>query len=162
MGNIPECGEHMIYIFDLDGTLADISHRLHFIEQKPQDWKAFFAACVDDKPIVEVIDVLLALHSRGHEIVIFTGRSDEVEDETVAWLECRRIPFTTMFMRKAGDHRPDHIVKSELLDSYYGTWKWHDDALGERIAGVFEDRQQVVDMYRARGLRVFQVAEGKF
>jgi hypothetical protein len=32
----------------------------------------------------------------------------------------------------------------------------------ETIGGVFEDRQQVVDMYRARGLRVFQVDKGHF
>jgi hypothetical protein len=31
----------MIYIFDIDGTLADISHRLHFIQQESKDWKAF-------------------------------------------------------------------------------------------------------------------------
>jgi hypothetical protein len=36
---------------------------------------------------------------------------------------------------------------------------WREDL---PILGVFEDRQQVVDMYRAKGLRVFQVADGKF
>jgi FMN phosphatase YigB (HAD superfamily) len=33
----------MIYIFDIDGTLADISHRLHFIQQEPKDWRGFYS-----------------------------------------------------------------------------------------------------------------------
>ena len=31
-----------------------------------------------------------------------------------------------------------------------------------RVVGVFDDRQQVVRMWRALGLTVFQVAEGDF
>ena len=41
-----------LYIFDLDGTLALIKHRRHFVEREPhhQDWERFYAACVDDGP----------------------------------------------------------------------------------------------------------------
>jgi hypothetical protein len=59
-------------------------------------------------------------------------------------------------MRKSGDHREDHVVKGELLDQIL-----KDRHLSE-LGAVFEDRQQVVDMYRERGLRVFQVAPGNF
>lgn len=51
----------MIYIFDIDGTLADLSHRLHFIQKKPADWDGFFAACSDDAPIPEVIELIQRL-----------------------------------------------------------------------------------------------------
>jgi hypothetical protein len=66
-------------------------------------------------------------------------------------------------MRAEGDHREDNIVKSELLDKllkYEGFPNEFPPSV--KISGVFEDRQQVVDMYRARGLRVFQVAKGNF
>jgi len=63
-------------------------------------------------------------------------------------------------MRKEGDHREDNIVKSELLDQILTQYPQVKEQF--KIAGVFEDRQQVVDMYRARGLRVFQVAKGDF
>jgi len=33
-----------VYVFDLDGTLANIDHRLHFIKTKPKNWPAFFEA----------------------------------------------------------------------------------------------------------------------
>jgi hypothetical protein len=144
----------MIYIFDIDGTLADISHRLHFIQEKPADWRGFFVACPEDKPISEVIEIAKALAPR-HSIKLITGRSDEIEQQTSLWLNQQGIFFSDLLMRKSGDHREDSVVKAELLDRLltYAT---------EPIAGVFEDRKQVVDMYRAKGLRVFQVAEGDF
>jgi len=45
----------MIYLFDIDGTIANLSHRLHFIQQEPADWNAFFMSAGDDEPIWEVI-----------------------------------------------------------------------------------------------------------
>ena len=145
----------MIYIFDIDGTLADISHRLHFIQNKPADWRAFFAACVDDKPIVEVVEIAKALQPH-HSLKFITGRSDEVETQTAQWINDQGIFFSDLLMRKAGDHRQDNVVKSELLDILTARYSL------DSIAGVFEDRKQVVDMYRQRGLRVFQVADGDF
>ncbi len=146
----------MTYLCDIDGTLADLSSRLHFIQQKPADWTAFFKACPDDKPIAEVIEIIRALNSYGNKVVLISGRSDEVKKETSRWLLENGIIYDGLLMRKVGDHREDSIVKSELLDQFL-----QDYPLDE-IGGVFEDRQQVVDMFRARGLRVFQVAPGNF
>ena len=41
---------------------------------------------------------------------------------------------------------------------------WLDDIFPDKndIFAVFDDRQQVVDMWRANGLTCFQVAEGDF
>ena len=50
-----------LYIFDLDGTLALIEHRLHFIQGPEKDWRGFFAAVGDDKPNLPVIRTLQAL-----------------------------------------------------------------------------------------------------
>jgi hypothetical protein len=146
----------MLYIFDIDGTLADCSHRLHFIQQKPADWPAFFWSCVDDKPIPEVIALARALRLTGHLVVLSSGRSDAVRVQTQNWMKDKGVEFSGLYMRKAGDHREDCIIKGELLEQIVKDWNSHE------IGGVFEDRQQVVDMYRAKGLRVFQVAEGKF
>lgn len=46
-----------LYIFDLDGTLADLTHRLHFLENKTDKrrWDKFHAACSKDKPKYNVI-----------------------------------------------------------------------------------------------------------
>lgn len=145
-----------IFLCDIDGTIADISHRLHFIQQEKPDWDGFFAACCDDKPIREVIETLQSLNAGEATIVLISGRSDAVRTMTQKWLHDFDVPYEELLMRKAGDHRQDHIVKAELLD------KALEDNPGTRIIAVFEDRKQVVDMWRERGLRVFQVAEGNF
>lgn len=145
----------MIYIFDIDGTLADLTHRLHHIQKEPKDWSGFFQDCDADKPIPEVIRLAQALSATDHTIVYCTGRSEDIRKKTEDWLDVWGLPRGEMFMRKSGDHREDNVVKSELLDRVL-------DLIGNVIGGVFEDRQQVVDMYRARGLRVFQVAPGNF
>src|SRR6266850_2585557 len=138
----------VIYIFDIDGTIADLSHRLHFIQNKPAKWKEFFLACKDDTPIEDVVLVLKALEAGGSRIILVTGRSDIARRETIEWFIDFGIPFDELYMRKDGDHREDYIVKSELLDKVLGNHP------GREIDAVFEDRQQVVDMYRSRGLRV--------
>lgn len=40
------------YIFDIDGTIADLSHRLPHIQKEPKDWDAFFGCVADDAPML--------------------------------------------------------------------------------------------------------------
>lgn len=63
-----------LYIFDLDGTLALIEHRRHFVENGSAKWDEFYAACVDDKPNPAVIEVMEQLLLYGNDIWIFSGR----------------------------------------------------------------------------------------
>lgn len=163
----------MLFIVDIDGTIADITHRLHYLDtlkpnggaylpatESAEVWKAFHAASVDDKPIWEVITVVRALHAAGQSIVYSTGRSDDNRAITQDWLRKWRLPSGRgLYMRKYGDHREDNVIKSDLLDQIIDDWV---DPDVMPIGGIFEDRQQVVDMYRARGIKVFQVAKGDY
>lgn len=68
-----------LYIFDLDGTLANIDHRRHIIEEPGKDddkWRRFYAACVDDLPNEPVIKILASLSNDPADIWIYSGRSD--------------------------------------------------------------------------------------
>lgn len=151
-----------LYIFDLDGTLALIGHRRHFVEGAKKDWRSFFAACVDDKPNVPVITTMQLLSMRGAEVRVWSGRSDEVRAETVRWLD-RHAGFylsdrpddPRLQMRKAGDHQPDEKLKRSWLDALTP----HDRA---RLVCVFDDRDRVVRMWRLAGVACMQVAPGDF
>lgn len=141
------------YVFDLDGTLANLTHRRPYVEGEMKDWRGFFAACAHDAPIPPVIELLLRLwNTKTVRVEIWSGRSDEVRAETEAWLAANGISSSLLTrMRKAGDHKPDDVLKREFLaDS---------DA---RPDIIFDDRKRVVDMWRAEGLTCFQVAEGDF
>jgi phosphoglycolate phosphatase-like HAD superfamily hydrolase len=137
------------YVFDLDGTLADLTHRKPLIARK--DWRGFFAAVGEDRPIDPVIGVLRDLHGAGNKIEIWSGRSDECRAETEAWLRHHGVPGDIpVIMRNAGDHRPDVMVKKEFLR---GT---------DAPDVIFDDRDSVVAMWRAEGIVCFQVAPGDF
>lgn len=152
-----------LYIFDLDGTLALIEHRLHFIQQNPKDWRAFFAAVSDDVPNEPVIRVYKALREHGAECWIWSGRSDECKAATQDWLakHCGT-KFGGWFtapeafrMRKAGDYRDDVVVKGEWLSEM-------EPPEFNRLKAVFDDRSRVVQMWRDAGIACFQVAPGEF
>lgn len=144
---------HRTYFFDIDGTLADCSHRLHFIQQTPKDWPSFFSACDRDAPIPHMIELARACQRLG-PIVCLSGRSDECLHKTQTWLGRQGILGSALFMRKAGDHRDDSVVKLELLAEAR-------EAGFEPII-IFEDRKRVVDAWRAAGVPCAQVAEGDF
>lgn len=94
-----------------------------------------------------------ALAYQGHYIEVWSGRSAEVMTETLNWLIKHGVHHSKLRMRSAGDYRQDSVVKAEWLDAM---------PEGERPALVFDDRQQVVDMWRRRHILCAQVAPGDF
>lgn len=142
----------MTIIFDLDGTLALIEHRRHLVRDGKNRWDEFYRQCVNDEPNKPVIEACSALYSVGHEIVIFSGRSEVVRGETEEWLQKFMVPYHRLFMREEKDNTPDDVLKHGWLLTHI-----HDDVLC-----VFDDRQKVVDMWRANGIPCFQVAPGDF
>lgn len=156
-----------LYIFDLDGTLALINHRRHFVERErgEQDWKGFYAACIHDLPNAPVLRVMESLR-RFSDVWIFSGRSDEVRSQTVAWLvQNTSFPsssFDSAFgtediltMRSNGDYTADDVLKRRWLDAML-------DEDRKRLVATFDDRDRVVQMWRAAGVTCFQVAPGEF
>ncbi len=103
-----------IAIVDLDGVVADVRHRLHFLQNRPKDWDGFFAAAAADPAHPEGLAVVARL-ADDHEIVFVTGRPDRLRRDTVEWLETYGIGEHRLFMRPDGDRRPAAQVKRELV-----------------------------------------------
>jgi len=174
-----------IIICDLDGTLCNIDHRLHFVQATEhgflpfvtsdgtityprKDWDAFFAGVPDDKvnePVLRVLQEMTQGNcgcTRGsrREIIFCSGRPERCRADTVEWL-----------------HRADEYMFDPELDEYKlymrqdGDFR-RDDIVKqeildkyidkERVLFVLDDRDQVVHMWRHNGLTCFQVAEGDF
>tara|TARA_B100000073_G_scaffold200745_1_gene166183 strand:+ start:615 stop:1079 length:465 start_codon:yes stop_codon:yes gene_type:complete len=148
-------------IFDLDGTLADITTRriLSTKDNGKMDWDKFFDPknIVLDKPNTPVIKIAQMFKSQGFNIIIFSGRSKATKDATRNWLHAFDVPFDLLKMRPTDDHW--HFMKDSDLKQF-----WLDDLFPNKddIFAVFDDRQQVVDMWRQNGLTCFQVADGDF
>lgn len=138
-------------IFDIDGTIAKLDHRLHYILGNNKNYDMFYEECDKDTPISVVVSLLMDMHKLGNKIVLASGRTDAVKDKTVEWLKKNNIAYDALYMRKAGDHRSDVIVKSEILDMII------DDGYDVRF--VVDDRSSVVKMWRNRGLTCLQCNE---
>lgn len=143
----------MFVVFDLDGTLADGKHREHWINRPAgeKNWRSYFADCDRDYPIGPVAGTLRALAAAGHDIEIWTGRSDKVAEKTAAWLQSHGLHGFRMRSRAAGDHTADYDLKASWLEE-----------CGRKPDLVFEDRARVVAMWRSHGIVCCQVAPGDF
>lgn len=127
------------WIFDIDGTLAQMHNR------GPFDWHKVG----DDHPVPYTIELAQMLHENGKQIIIFTGREEVCQSETVEWLNGYDIPFDAIYMRAEGDSRKDNHVKKELYETYI-QGKYY-------VEGIVDDRLQVVKMWHEMGLPVFRV-----
>ena len=132
-------------MFDIDGTVALMSGRSPYDETRVHE----------DGPNAAVIEAVRAMHAAGYAVVFCSGRTEASRAATEKWLhEHVRVPFEALYMRAVGDQRRDSIVKAELFDRHI--------RFAFDVLAVFDDRQQVVDAWRALGLTVFQVAPGDF
>ena len=149
-------------IFDLDGTLALIDKR-RAISTKPNgkmDWDIFFDPkniSLDD-PNISVIKMAQMLDSQGFNIVIFSGRSTKTRTATKHWLKTHGVPFNDFDLHMRPTDKDWHFMKDDKLKQI-----WLDSVVNkDDVFAVFDDRNQVVDMWRRNGLQVFQVADGDF
>jgi hypothetical protein len=159
-------------ICDLDGTLFNIDHRLHYVKQPKKDWKNFNSEIPNDTPNKWCLEII-KYFGLDYKIIFVSGRSEDCRLETLNSLNKHTrdiLPptvddyegydtiFLTMvyllLMRKAKDYRPDEIVKKEIYEKYI---KEKYDVLF-----VIDDRKRVVDMWRKEGLVVLHCAEGNF
>ena len=142
----------MAIAVDIDGTLADCGHRLQFIKDLPQDWDRFYEAMGRDKVIEPMASMIKDLY-RSNRIILMTGRPEKYRDMTLEWLIRNYIPFTELLMRPDDDHRPDYVLKSEML--------WTAEQMGYEINLAIDDKPAVVQMFLQRGIVCLQMPEGK-
>jgi hypothetical protein len=100
---------------DLDGVLADVRHRLTYVERRPKDWDAFFAAAIRDPVLPEGRAVVDRLVAEGHEVVWVTGRPERCRRDTVEWLRRNGFPEAELYMRGNRDYRPSRVIKVDVL-----------------------------------------------
>lgn len=142
-------------IFDLDGTLADITHRLHYIQDDEGvcDWDSFNMACDKDEIKTDIKHLLHMCKRNGRNVAIFTGRMDTAEKKTTEWLKRHEIEYDMLCMRKTKDFRSDTEVKREMFRQKFNK---------KDVWFVVDDRDKVVDMWRDLGLTCLQCQKGDY
>lgn len=145
----------MLIACDLDGTLADITHRVGYVKHKPKNWGAFYAGVHLDAPNVPVVETYKALQAAGNTMIIVSARCGSTAEVTQQWLIHHGIRWEKLYMRPEGNHIEDTIMKGLLLEKIKIDF-------GKVPDLVFDDRRRVVDFWRSHGIPCFQVAKGEF
>lgn len=138
------------YLFDLDGSYAIHEGR------SPYDYTKL-GTDSKNPAIQKIINMIGASNevqaNKTKKIIFVSGRPSNFIEETSTWIG-RLHDNYDLHMRDEGDNRKDAIVKREIYDR---------EIAGKfNILGVFDDRLQVVEMWRALGLPVFHVDYGFF
>jgi phosphoglycolate phosphatase-like HAD superfamily hydrolase len=130
-------------IFDMDGTLADVSSIRHHVSGRHKDFSAFHEASVDVPPHPEVVQAARDAKAAGHDVFIVTARDAMWRNHTAAWLGINDVPSDGLFMRAHKDRRPDYEVKSEIHDKIAQT---HD------IVHAHDDNPAVIKLWQEKGI----------
>lgn len=182
----------MDIVVDIDGTLADIAHRRHYVASKPKNWKAFERAMHLDGLNADVAWVVRSMwlndqprdgwrNEDGYKvrdlldrprIILASGRGEQSRGVTKKWLNQNFI-------------FPELPDDSEDVYTDYPLFTYHrlymrakgdnrsDVIVKEEILTAMrldgfnptiavDDRDGVVEMWRRNGLRCLQVAPGDF
>lgn len=146
-------------VLDLDGTICDCSHRVHWAQAK--QWDEFHAGIPDDKPYEDAMAFIDAIsYDNNYNMLVCTGRDEQHRAATERWFRQEGIDkyFEALLMRPDGDRSPDHELKLKLVDEYFGS---REEAL-RQVLLVLDDRDKVVEAWRNAGFRCWQVAVGNY
>lgn len=140
-------GRDNAVIVDLDGTIADHSQR-HWTD---------YGDVINDKPIHNVVNAVHNEDEMGNDIIFMSGRDDSCYEDTKLWIaRTFALPaqYVILHMRVTKDNRPDFLVKEELFQKHvHGKYN---------VLRCYDDRDQVVALWRYKGLTCFQTAYGAF
>jgi phosphoglycolate phosphatase-like HAD superfamily hydrolase len=146
-------------IFDVDGTLADVSGIRHYVLDDPRrkNFEKFHAASVYMPAHADVLELARQYHADGYAIVIVTARKERWRYVTATWLQKWDVPFDHLLMRRDDDTRRDVEVKREILAKIRQRYD---------VILAVDDNPSVIALWESEGIPVrlvpgWQIGEGE-
>ena len=145
-----------VAVFDLDGVIADASHRQHFLDashNRDKDWKGFFQACIDDVAIPEGKALAEAMRV-DMTVVVLTARIHETREKTIHWLATNEVRHDWLIMRGPRSTTPSSQWKKDQLEALQGA--------GADIRIALDDDPLNITMMHELGLPALYVHSGYY
>ena len=139
--------EKLLVLCDIDGTVANNSHRQNLLH-KFSDWDAFFAKMGSDKPIKKIINDVKILKEEGKKIIFITGRPEKYRKLTQIWLDKYVLEDYSLIMRKDNDKRNKIEVKKELF---------LENINKNEVLCFFENDTDLINLWKEMNLNVINV-----
>jgi hypothetical protein len=134
-------------VVDIDGTLSNLSHRLHLVRKEKPEWDLFFKQAADDTVNEWCKELINSLWNNGIKILLVSGRPESIRTITKRWLSQNGIHYDKLFLlRGVKDYTPDDQLKRE----------WGKKFGFSKILFVVDDRTKVVQMWRDEGATCLQ------
>lgn len=148
-------------IFDMDGTLADVSsirhHLTKFDETKRtivKHFHRFHAESVSVPAHDHVVNAAQVAHMMGHAVLVVTARKHMWRHHTAWWLAMHNVPSDMLMMRGDDDYRPDYKVKKDMLETIRKAYNvihawddnpkiiklWEEESIPTTVVPGWEDR----------------------
>ncbi|MEN3586721.1 hypothetical protein AAH978_21615 [Streptomyces sp. ZYX-F-203] len=131
-------------IFDVDGTLVDVSGIRHLIDG-PGGFAAFHLAGASCPAHPHVVEAAREAHAEGRAVLVVSGRERRWERLTSMWLALHEVPSDGLWMRRLGDYRPDYVVKREILASLRRRYD---------VVRAWDDNPNVIRLWQEEGIPV--------
>jgi phosphoglycolate phosphatase-like HAD superfamily hydrolase len=132
-------------VFDIDGVLADVRHRLHHVQRRPKRWGAFFDLAAQDAVLADGFAMVRHATEEGLSVVYSTGRPERCRADTLEWLTRHEFPAAPLHMRRERDRRPGRVTKLAVARSLRANGG---------VAYLVDDDPAVVTDLRAAGFEV--------
>lgn len=101
-------------IFDIDGTVSDCRHRVHYAKGPEPEWEKFFAASGEDAALTHGVGLAQRYAAAG-TLAWLTGRPERFRPITTEWLSRHGLPSVPLYMRPNDDLTPAADFKSRQL-----------------------------------------------
>lgn len=108
-------------IFDVDGTLVDVSSIRYFVNRNDPKfsgkklWHQFHGKAIGCPPVAQAMELYEQARADGLAILVVTARMSVWALPTLLWLKEHGVEHDELYMRKNKDFRKDYIVKAEIL-----------------------------------------------
>lgn len=133
-----------VIVVDMDGVVADVSHRLHYIEKEKPDWESFLSEeeVKKDRIRTEVVEKIKEIkkHLGDLPVVILTGRPENLREITEEQLEEAGLDYIELIMKPEKlAYMKDVAFKKDIVTSYL-------PAQGYIPVAFFDDKESILDM----------------
>jgi len=133
-------------LFDVDGTLCNVSSIRHYVRQgrKPyKDFNAFHRESVNCPPNEEVAAAAREAYEAGLTVLVVTARKVQWARHTAMWLAINDIPSHRMYTRAQNDDRPDYEVKAGILARIQTEFT---------VVHAWDDNPVIIALWQSRGI----------
>lgn len=141
-------------IFDMDGTLADVSSIVHHLNKPLNQMKIealdlYHELSVDVPPVEKIVKATHSAHDLGYAVLIVTARRQKYMDLTGEFICKNDIYCDVLFMREDDDDSSDYDLKRKILSKI----RW----MGFDVERAYDDNLEIIKLWKEEGIEVIHV-----